>query len=114
MARRQYSVLREGVYQWNREIKKINWKAIKGLKGTLPPQLGLLALLEEIDVEKTAVSGTLSHSLFSAASGIEKAPARPVRGPPAHTLHSHSRLYTSHSISGGATKSRWRPSPGSL
>lgn len=51
----------------------------------LPPQLGLLALLEEIDVEKTAVSGTLSHSLFSAASGIEKAPARPVRGPPAHT-----------------------------
>jgi len=56
----------------NREIKKINWKAIKGLKGTLPPQLGLLTLLEEIDVEKTAVSGTLSHSLFSLASGIEK------------------------------------------
>ena len=23
-------------------------------------------------------------------------------------------MYTSHSISGGATKSRWRPSPGSL
>lgn len=57
----------------------------QGVEGTLPPQLGLLALLEEIDVEKTAVSGTLSHSLFSAASGIEKAPARPVRGPPAHT-----------------------------
>jgi len=55
-----------------RAIRKIAWNSIKGLKGTIPPQLGLLTLLEEIDVERTAVSGTLADALFSVDSKIEK------------------------------------------
>ena len=58
----------------NRKIKKINWKAIKGLKGTIPRQLGLLTFLEEIVLSRTEVSGTLPAGLVSAASRIEKAP----------------------------------------
>ena len=47
------------------------------MMGTIPPQLGLLTSLEEINVERTAVSGTLPDALFSASSEIEKAPTPP-------------------------------------
>jgi len=53
-------------------VKKIAWKAIKGLKGTIPRQLGLLTRLEEIVLSRTEVSGTLPAALVSAASHIEK------------------------------------------
>ena len=61
------------------EIRKIAWRSIAGLMGTIPPQLGLLTSLEEINVERTAVSGTLPDALFSARS---KRPLPPARAPP--------------------------------
>ena len=61
------------------EIRKIAWRSIAGLMGTIPPQLGLLTSLEEINVERTDLSGTLPDALFSASSEIEKAPLPPAR-----------------------------------
>ncbi|EOD33000.1 hypothetical protein EMIHUDRAFT_253209 [Emiliania huxleyi CCMP1516] len=54
------------------EISQIEWGSIHGLRGTLPAQLGLLTSLKEIDVERTAVSGTLPVALASAASGLRR------------------------------------------
>ncbi|EOD12486.1 hypothetical protein EMIHUDRAFT_124577, partial [Emiliania huxleyi CCMP1516] len=61
------------------EIRTIAWRSIAGLMGTIPPQLGLLTSLEEINVERTDLSGTLPDALFSASSEIEKAPLPPAR-----------------------------------
>jgi len=54
------------------EITQIEWGSIHGLRGALPAQLGLLTSLKVIDVERTAVSGTLPVALASAASGLRR------------------------------------------
>ena len=70
-----------------KDIRKIAWRSIDGLMGTIPPQLGLITSLEEINVERTAVSGTLPDALFSASSEIEKAPLPPARASPPPKRH---------------------------
>ncbi|EOD08479.1 hypothetical protein EMIHUDRAFT_249067 [Emiliania huxleyi CCMP1516] len=50
-------------------IDEIMFKFIPKLKGTIPPQLGLLTALEEIDVRNCDITGTLPDTLFSGDSG---------------------------------------------
>ena len=69
------------------EIRTIAWRSIAGLMGTIPPQLGLLTSLGEINVERTDLSGTLPDALFSASSAIEKAPLPPARASPPPKRH---------------------------
>ena len=75
-----------------KDIRKIAWRSIDGLMGTIPPQLGLITSLEEINVERTAVSGTLPDALFSASSEIEKAPLPPARASPPPKRHCSSPM----------------------